>query len=195
MAQVGIERRSPGFLVAHSLSADAALQAALAEPRALRAMVIASPVVWGHEWSEDWRELWKELRAAAAAGRVGAAFERWRRDRLFGGLHDRPDLMAAVTEMQSMCSGVQFLQDEPAAGPTTLERLAGCKVPLLVLEAEHDRDDFHRMAQAVAALVPHAEHRIVRGSGHFPNLEVPEVFTSLVEEFMAAHAPKPSVSA
>lgn len=43
--QAGIDRLNPGFIVAHSLAADAALQLALAEPRTWRGVVVVAPAI------------------------------------------------------------------------------------------------------------------------------------------------------
>lgn len=43
--QAGIDRLNPGFVVAHSLAADAALQLALSEPRAWRGVVVVTPAI------------------------------------------------------------------------------------------------------------------------------------------------------
>jgi pimeloyl-ACP methyl ester carboxylesterase len=188
MVQVGMDRLNPGFLVAHSISADAALQAALAEPRALRGVVVTTPAVWGQVWSDDWLALWRQMCDAARSGHVAVAFERFRADRAFEGVRGRPELLERVQAMQAQCTGAHLIDDERSTGPTTLERLAGCKVPLLVLASGRDRGDFRATAQAIASVAPSAELHEFQDAAHFPNLEVPEAFNARVLEFVAAHS-------
>jgi pimeloyl-ACP methyl ester carboxylesterase len=188
LVQIGVDRHQPGFIVAHSLSADAALQAALAEPRSLRGVVVVTPAVWGQEWSEGWTALWRQMQALARAGDVAGALERFRGDALFAGLRDRPEALAAVRTMQAACSGVHLLPGERHTGTPTLQRLADCKVPVLVLSGARDRQDFRQSAAAVAARLPQAEHSEFADAGHFPNLEAPAPFTAKVLEFLSRHS-------
>ena len=56
--------------------------------------------------------------------------------------------------------------------------------PTLVLCGSKDRPNI-KAARAIAAGLPHAELRIVPGVGHVWNLEQPETFSRMVEEFVA----------
>jgi 3-oxoadipate enol-lactonase len=188
MVQIGMDRHHPGFLVAHSMSADAALQAALDEPRSLRGVIVVTPAPWGHRWSEEWLSLWLSMRTAARAGRVAEAFERMRADHIFAEVRARPELLEQIRRMHAVCSGAHLFGGEREIGTPTLERLAGCKVPLQVLSAARDRDDFRTAARAIAARVPHADVHEFPDAGHFPNLETPADFTAKVLEFVRAHA-------
>lgn len=188
MVQIGMDRHNPGFLVAHALAADAALQAALDEPRALRGVVVVTPAPWGHQWSEDWLSLWLSMRAAARAGRVDEAFERLRADRIFDGVRAHPDLLEKVRRMHAACSGAHLTEDERDEGTPTLQRLENCKVPLLALSAARDREDFRQAARAIASIAPRADVFEFADAAHFPNLETPAAFTTRVLEFFAAHS-------
>lgn len=182
--QVGVDRLNPGFIVAHSLAADAALQVALAEPRALRGVVVVTPVVHGHPWSDDWRALWRGMREDATAGRPAAALERFRNDSLFDGVRLAGDTWKSIEAMHRACSAAHLTAGERDSGPTTMARLPECRVPLLVISGRRDREDFQQAARSIAAVVRVAELREL-DCGHFPNLERPAEFNALVREFMA----------
>jgi pimeloyl-ACP methyl ester carboxylesterase len=187
LVQIGMDRLNPGFVVAHAHAADAALQAALDEPRALRGVVVVSPAVGGHEWSAEWQELWRGVGAEARAGRVGAALERWRGDTTFARVRALPAAWAAIEAMHAGCNGAQLADDAADATPTTLERLAECRVPILVVVGRHDRADFRRAATAIAAAAPKVEV-CEADAGHFPNLEQPLEFTRWLREFVARNS-------
>jgi 3-oxoadipate enol-lactonase len=185
--QVGVDRLNPGFIVAHALAADAALQVALAEPRALRGVVVAAPAVHGQTWSDEWRALWNGMRDDARSGRPAAALERFRGDALFDGVRLAGQTWESIQAMHKACSAAHLTAGERDTGPTTLERLPECGVPLLVISGCRDRVDFQQAARAIAGRAPAAElHEL--DCGHFPNLERPDEFNALVRKFMARGA-------
>ncbi|UCE03384.1 MAG: alpha/beta fold hydrolase [Candidatus Latescibacterota bacterium] len=187
MVQVGMERLHPGFLVAHAHAADAVLQAALAEPRSLRAVVVVAPVVSGCALSEAWRERMRRMRQHAAAGELESALELFRADPVFAGVRAQADLEAGVRDMQARFSGA-FLYDDDDAGTPTLERLADCKVPILVVRPQRDRADLREAASAIAARAPRARVVECAAVGHFANLEGPELFNEILRDCIAEHA-------
>jgi len=186
MVQAGMQRQQPGFLVGHSLFADAVLQCALAEPRSLKGVVVVSPAVWGQEFSASWKALLEKMRALAHQGRVDAALDVLRDDAMFRGVRADPDLDAMLRSMQEGFSGDWLRADESVHGQPTLERIEGCKVPILVVRARHDREDFHVGAHAIAARAARA-HVVEIDSGHFPNLEAPDLFNRTLRDFLQEH--------
>ena len=188
MAQIGMDRLHPGFVVGHSMAADTALQVALAEPRAVRGVIAVTPAVWGHRWSDEWLAMWREMRTLARAGDVPAALARFRSDALFDGLRVQPEWGARLGEMHAGCTGAHLRSDERDSGPSTLERLATCNVPILVLAAAGDREDFRTAAREIAAAAPHAELHEFPAAGHFPNLECPAAFNLRLLEFLSRHS-------
>jgi pimeloyl-ACP methyl ester carboxylesterase len=188
LVQIGMDRLNPGWIVAHSFAADAALQAALAEPRAVRGVVVVAPAVSGHTWSEDWNGLWTTMRDLARGGDLAGALARFRADPLFDAIRDRPDVIAAVTRMQAGCKGGLLLHGEPDEGPPTLERLSGCKVPVLVLAPEQGRADFDQAGREIAAATPSARRVEIAGCGHFANLQAPTAFLVPLRQFLAGEA-------
>jgi 3-oxoadipate enol-lactonase len=184
MVQVGMERSKPGFLIAHAHAADAVLQAALAEPRSLRAVVVVAPVVSGCTLSDEWQERFRGMRQHAGEGDLEAALELFRADPVFAGVRADPDLEASVRDMQARFSGA-FLHDDDRAVTPTLERVANCKVPILVVRPQKDRVDLGEVAAAIAARAPRARVVECEAVGHFANLEKPESFNEIVHDFIA----------
>jgi pimeloyl-ACP methyl ester carboxylesterase len=186
MVQAGMQRLQPGFLVGHAMSADAVLQAALAEPRALKGVVVASPAVWGMKFSDTWNGMLAQMRTLVRDGRVDAALDVFRNDEIFSGVRSVPDLEANLRNMQDGFSGDPLRSDESAQGEPTLERMHGCKVPLLVIRARGDRQDFKDAASEIASRAPRA-HVVEIASGHFSNLEAPDEFNRALLDFFREH--------
>jgi len=187
MVQGGMQRLQPGFLVGHSLSADAVLQCALAEPRLLKGVVVAAPAVWGMTFSDSWKSMFEQMRALAHDGRVDAALDVFRADEIFSGVRANAEVDASVRAMQAGFSGDLLRSDEHPKGVSTLERLGECKVPVLVIRTQNDRQDFKVAAGEIAARASRAHVVEIDGVGHFPNLEAPEAFNRALQDFFQEH--------
>jgi len=72
------------------------------------------------------------------------------------------------------------------SGPKEAPVLANISVPTLVLEGEFDKLKPKGWSSEVAGLIPGAEARIVSGSGHCPQIEVPELAAEIFFEFFQA---------
>ncbi len=184
MVQSGMQRLERGFLVGHSMSADAVLQCALAEPRLLKGVVVVAPFVWGMEFSDSWKSMMREVRQHARDGRLEAALDVFRADEIFRGVRANAELDAHVRAMQNGFSGDLWRSHERAEGTPTLERLADCNVPILVVRPEHDRDDFKNGAREIATRAPRAHVVEIDGAGHFANLESPDAFNRVLIDFL-----------
>ena len=72
--------------------------------------------------------------------------------------------------------------------PTLAARLAGIKVPTLVLWGEADRIADADYGRAFAAAIPGAEFRLLAKTGHVPQIETPHQLLSALWEFADRHA-------
>jgi len=59
-------------------------------------------------------------------------------------------------------------------------------VPTLIVVGEHDIPDVHAHAGALEAGILGGRRVVLAGSGHLPQLEVPDAFNELVLEFLSA---------
>jgi 3-oxoadipate enol-lactonase len=64
-------------------------------------------------------------------------------------------------------------------------KLAECRVPILVVNGEHD--GARPGGERTASMIKHAEHRVIPGTGHCCFLEDPDAFDELVQGFLARH--------
>lgn len=186
--QLGMSRVEPGAVVAQGESCDAALQLALADPRAVKALVLVTPVLWGLEVAPEWESLLAAMRAHVEAGSMAAAMELFRADPAFAGVRGDPELLRSVVEMQSKCTGAVLRRDEEPTGTATAARLADCKVPILAVCGANDREGFRAAAAAIASACPRAHVVTCDGVAHFPNLESPDSFAALVGDFLRENA-------
>jgi 2-succinyl-6-hydroxy-2,4-cyclohexadiene-1-carboxylate synthase len=187
MAQIGMERRNPGFLVAQWWSADAALQAVLAEPRAVRGVALIAPAVWGQPGGEERGAKWESLRARARHEGVAAALAAWRDDAAFMRLRTPDETWRTVLDMHAACTGRHWLSDEIETGEPTWAQLGACKVPVLILHGDADEVD-PNLVEAWKAALPAARAVRVPAAGRYPSLEAPAATSACLRAFFDGYA-------
>jgi len=79
--------------------------------------------------------------------------------------------LAAITSDPYMCD------------PTLIGRLAGIRVPTLVVWGESDRVMTADYGRAFAAAIPGARFELIRGAGHLPHLEQPAATFAAIDAF------------
>ena len=95
-----------------------------------------------------------------------------------------PQLLAerfagTTMRVRAMQEGFQSL-----AAWSSVDRLAGLAMPVLLLVGDHDLFTAHQQSERIARLVPHAELEIIPNAGHFPWLEAPGVFFERLRSFL-----------
>ena len=68
-------------------------------------------------------------------------------------------------------------------GPETID-LSAVRAPTLVAVGEHDKKDFHAIAERLARELPDAELVVIPGAGHLPSIERPDETAALVRGFL-----------
>ncbi|HEU5372339.1 MAG TPA: alpha/beta hydrolase [Gaiellaceae bacterium] len=74
---------------------------------------------------------------------------------------------------------------ERSPEPAALPRLGEIAVPTLIIVGEHDIPDVHAHAGALEAGIRGARRVVLAGSGHLPQLEVPDAFNDVVRAFLS----------
>ena len=180
-------------LVAGSLGGRVALEATLARPQLVSALVLVAPGLPGHEWSEEVTSGWDEEEAALEAGDLDTAVEINLRTWVDGprrrpGEVD-PEVREKVAEMQRRAFELQLPFEETAEEEPLVTdlaaRLGDVTAPTLVVVGEEDVSDMHAIADRIVAEVPGAKRASIAATAHVPNLERPAEFDELVLGFLA----------
>ncbi|WP_328918159.1 alpha/beta hydrolase [Streptomyces jietaisiensis] len=101
---------------------------------------------------------------------------------------------AALTEEQRATAAANQAALRVYSGPHTMAdpglavRLALIERPVLVAWGESDRVVDADYGRAYAEAVPGAEFRLLKGTGHMPQIETPEMLLPVVRDFAEAHA-------
>lgn len=102
---------------------------------------------------------------------------------------DQPDLVADVRAMieengvAGLDAGISALMDRPDSTPD----LPAISCATLVLVGEHDSVTPLSVAESMQAVIPRATLVVVPNAGHLSNLEQPDVFSTALTDFLAAH--------
>ena len=180
----------PSHVVGYSLGARIALRLAATYPAAVRRLVLESPSAgFATERERAVRREGDEARATRLERDGLAAFvDEWEREPVFASHAGMPP--AAFARLRS-----ERLRNRPAglaaslrgAGHGSMEplldRLPGITAPTLVIAGALDPTGCAR-AGVVAAGIPGARLEIVAAAGHTPHLETPNVFRSLILDFL-----------
>jgi 3-oxoadipate enol-lactonase len=170
-------------VVANSYGAAAAVDFALQNPRRVHSLTLMGPLMLGRRTGF---ETWSRCVALANEGDRATACELWLEDPLFEGVRQDEDLYEEVRQIVLDYGGghwtgrvtSQWTHGDP------IPHLATLDVPSMVVSGEADIPSFVLMAEAYGKALPHVRREIIQGSGHFPNLEQPDLFNHVVRYFI-----------
>ncbi|NRQ33368.1 alpha/beta hydrolase [Nonomuraea sp. NN258] len=181
----------PAVLVGVSMGAATAVDTALEHPELVSALVVSGAGTSEPYYADPWTTgLWAEWHAAMAAGDLAASVETF--TRFAAGPHRTLDdldrdvvrLLLRITENTM----AKHTKDEPnhlVQVTRTWERAAGIEVPVLAINGAVDSPDHLAMAERLVATVRDGRAVSIDGTAHYPNLERPDVFTEILEDFLA----------
>ena len=185
-----LEEVGPAAVVGVSMGGRAALEAAVARPELVTALVVVGAGVPDHEWSDEMLAFDAEEEALAERGEAEAYADAKIRFWLDAG---RPpdavnarvrelvrEMILRSFELQSADSGAEGELLVPDVG----ERLGEIRVPVLVVVGEADVSDIHANADRLERDLPNAERAVVPCAAHLPPLERPEEFDRVVLDFL-----------
>jgi 3-oxoadipate enol-lactonase len=163
---------TPAALVGNSYGGFVALDFATRKPELVEALVLLDTPLMDHEFSDEFEEYATEEERLVKAGDMDAAVE----------LNLRfwcPDIADRV---RPMAAASLDYENQELPNPD----LSAVRAPTLVAVGEHDKPDFHAIAERLAREIPDARLEVIAGAGHLPPLERPDETAALVRDFLAA---------
>ncbi|MFI6500253.1 alpha/beta fold hydrolase [Nonomuraea typhae] len=182
----------PAVLVGVSMGAATAVETALEHPELVGGLVISgaggTPPYFHDSWTLQAMAAWN---AAMAAGDLEGSLEGFMA--FVAGPYRSLDEVdpGVVRRVQEM--GRKTMSRHSAGEPSLLrpvedvwERAAGIAVPVLAVHGGIDSPDCIEMAERIVRSVRYGKAVTIDGAAHYPNMERPEVFNTMVEEFLRA---------
>lgn len=187
MDALGIDR---AHLVGVSMGSSTALDAAIAYPDRVSALVLVSARAGG-EPSAALREGWAKVDELLEAGDTAAANELELRMWVDGPRRTPDQVDPTVRERVREMNGALLTMDgegmdEQKLDPPAAGRLGEIRVPTLVVVGDEDVPDVVQSAGPLVQEIPGAKRATIAGAAHLPNMEKPQEFNRLVLGFLAA---------
>jgi 2-succinyl-6-hydroxy-2,4-cyclohexadiene-1-carboxylate synthase len=184
LAEVG----GPATYLGYSMGGRMCLHAALAEPHAVRRLI----VLGGTGGIDDAPERAARQAADGALAEhleaigVPSFLDEWLAQPMFEHLPDgdRSDRLANTEA--GLASSLRLAGTGTQA--PLWDALAALEVPVQLLAGERDTK-FRALAERLATTIPGAEHAVVPAAGHAAHVENPSAFLALVRDFLTRRPP------
>jgi 3-oxoadipate enol-lactonase len=160
----------PASLVGNSFGGLVSVDFAARRPELVTRLVLLDAALPDHDFSDELEEYALEEERLLDAGDVDAAVE----------LNLRFWCPGVADRVRPMVAGALEWEGE---GPDTID-LSAVRAPTLVAVGEHDKPDFHVIAERLAREIPDAELVVIPGAGHLPSIERPDETAALVRRFL-----------
>jgi pimeloyl-ACP methyl ester carboxylesterase len=168
----------PAALVGASYGAWVCLQAAATRPELVTELVLMDTPLWDHNWSQEILDFSNEEERLLEQGDLrGAAIlnaDFWLAS---------PEPRQLVIEMQERAFELEGESEAEGVDAESVE-LGRIAARTLVAVGEHDKRDFHEIAERLEKGIAAAERVTIAGSGHLPALERQNETAALVKEFL-----------
>jgi pimeloyl-ACP methyl ester carboxylesterase len=180
--RLGIDK---ALLVGLSMGGRTVVEATLAAPERVRAVVLLDALLEGVPWDPASAEDSKEVGRALGAGGIDAARTALLRHGFFAPAQRDPEVARRIAEMIGDYSGVNWTSPDPhRPHPESIELLETIDAPAAVVSGELDIPCFLEMSSVLAARIPNARRISVPDAGHMVNMEAPEAVNALLREIV-----------
>jgi pimeloyl-ACP methyl ester carboxylesterase len=180
----------PAVLVGLSMGGLIATNTVLEYPELVRAVVTCGAATGEFRYTDPWTV---ELQAEMGRKLAGGDIEGWLDTfvQVVPGEHRSmadvdPDIPRRLREMAGHMLSKHTPGEKDWSVPVTdtFARAAGITVPLLTLNGGLEPADMLAAAERLAATVRHGRAEVVDGTGHYPNMEKPQEFDTVLLDFL-----------
>ncbi|MFD4430576.1 alpha/beta fold hydrolase [Nocardia sp. NPDC058497] len=180
----------PAVLVGVSMGAMIAVDTAIEYPESVRGLVVSGRGIGEPQYRDRWSRELADTQAGALARRDIAA---WMDTFLLWAAGPSRSLVDVdpIVIGRIRATAARTLAKHTAPEPDYLvpvadvaTRAAGIAVPVLAADGALDAPDLIATVDRLLDVVPDGRRRTIDGAGHFPNMEQPEAYNRLVEEFV-----------
>lgn len=168
--------------------AGVALMLAAQHPELIASMVLDGAILPGVDLPYVTARLAQAKKTARERGIEAAKAEWFRESRWFDVIREKPEECRAKEHwaLVSEFSGQPWLDaSTPEPVPSIRPQLAHVAQPVLLVNGEHDVEDFIRVADELGSSIKNVRRVTVPGAGGFPLWEFPAQVNSLVRQFLA----------
>jgi 3-oxoadipate enol-lactonase len=179
---LGIES---AVLVGLSMGGRTVVEATLAVPERVRALVLLDALLEGVRWDPESKRGMDAIGEELRAGGLDAARAALLRHGFFTAARRDPDVARRLTAMIGDFSGAVWTEPDPhLPHPPSIELLGTITVATTVVVGELDVPCFHEMSEVLADRIPGARLVTVPDAGHMINMEAPETVNTLLREIV-----------
>jgi pimeloyl-ACP methyl ester carboxylesterase len=168
-------------LVGLSMGGRVVVEATLAAPERVRALVLLDAVLDGVPWDPAAQRGMRAIGEGLRSGGLDEAKAAWLRHDFFAAARRTPELARRLDEMVGDYSGINWTTADPhAPHPDSIELLATITAPTTVVCGELDVPGFQEMSDVLADRIAGARKVTVPDAGHMVNMEAPEAVNALL---------------
>ncbi len=184
---LGIEKAA---LVGSSMGGATAIDFTLEHPKRVTALLpIGAGVSGWNEWSDDGIRHWTEFMRLVKEGEIERAREMDAVLWLDGPGRDPARIDPSYRRLARQIHADNFsntllAHPEEELKPPANGRLGEIECPTLVLVGDSDAPEMVKLAARLAKEIPGARLVTIANAAHLPNLEHPDEFNAIVEEFL-----------
>jgi 2-succinyl-6-hydroxy-2,4-cyclohexadiene-1-carboxylate synthase len=178
-------------LTGYSMGGRLALSYAVTNPKALKSLILESTSPGIDDAHERHKRYFRDTELAEDILEFGVEefVDKWLSLPLFNTLKNIPqekqELLKAAKKQNDKTGLSNSLRGfSPGIMPSQWDNLSNMSVNTLLITGELD-DKFTIINDEMENMIPKAEHKIVRSSGHVVHLEKPEDFINLVNYFLS----------
>jgi 3-oxoadipate enol-lactonase len=170
-------------LIGLSMGARAVVNFALTHPEKTKAIIIVDGAIDGFAFKDF------NLTPIYTAGREQGVFvanKMWMEHPLFESARKNAVVLKQLTEQLMSYSGWHWTHKNPVVNltPPAVQQLAKLATPALILIGQFDIPDFKDLAQLLNKEIPDSLKIEISGAGHMCNMERPEIFNDLMDQFL-----------